>query len=125
MDYRPVLVALLCLVAMSSATFLPVGARLKEIAQPHQSSSIVLGGNAVYLWGRCLNIPVLGNCCAEIFGETSNLTLTIALLINGNIVHTDVLAAGQVCLTQDELLKLLTDIPALVPFKPFVECVRC
>lgn len=114
MELRPVIIALVCIVAMCSATFLPGSARASHLG--HQSNQIELTGNETYIWGRCINVPVLGNCCAEIFADSTNLTLTIALLIRGTVVHTEVLSAGQLCLTQDEVHTFSTsDLTVLAP----------
>jgi len=78
---------------------------------------------AVPVWSSCVDIAVLGNCCIIISAIPSNITLMISLIIHNIVVHTQVLSAGALCLTQDELLQLITDIPALLPFKPFIDAI--
>ena len=71
----------------------------KQPAKIPQASN----GSLVVLWEGCHNIPVLGNCCVEVQAAQANLTIFISLIVHGNVVHTQELSAGELCLTQDEV----------------------
>eukprot|EP01089_Gocevia_fonbrunei_P016658 TRINITY_DN5226_c1_g1_i1.p1 TRINITY_DN5226_c1_g1~~TRINITY_DN5226_c1_g1_i1.p1 ORF type:complete len:174 (+),score=11.78 TRINITY_DN5226_c1_g1_i1:32-553(+) len=73
-------------------------------------------------FATCINVPFLGNTCLEIFAFPNNLTLGVSLIINGKVYVIDEIdAQNYLCLDDQTLLELISDIPALLPYKPVID----
>mmetsp|Transcript_42181 Transcript_42181/g.108631 ORF Transcript_42181/g.108631 Transcript_42181/m.108631 type:complete len:146 (+) Transcript_42181:69-506(+) len=76
------------------------------------------------LWNKCLDIPELGESCIGIFVIPDNLTLGVQVNISGHVFQETLVQGNQVCLDDNTLLELVTDIPALAEFKSIIKLVE-
>lgn len=72
-------------------------------------------------WMKCIDVPVLGKTCADFYIEPESLTVGVRLLVSGHVILDEAIHGNQVCLGEDQLLKLIELIPALAPFKPIID----
>eukprot|EP01113_Clastostelium_recurvatum_P044413 TRINITY_DN7497_c0_g1_i2.p1 TRINITY_DN7497_c0_g1~~TRINITY_DN7497_c0_g1_i2.p1 ORF type:complete len:183 (-),score=12.89 TRINITY_DN7497_c0_g1_i2:105-575(-) len=84
-------------------------------------SSFLISPSLGDMWEGCATIPDIGDACIEVDYETTNLTATITFTIAGHQVLQQSLSAGSVCLDQDTLLLLITEIPALEEYAPEIK----
>lgn len=121
-----VLVFLAFTVALPSADQSLKNPKLRAMIQRLEPANVVSRGvfksdGDVDSWSECVNIPVLDETCISITVFPDNLTLILTLVVhNYTIINTE-LTGTSLCLDQADLLKLLELIPALIPFKSFID----
>jgi len=86
-----------------------------------QISGPFVVGDPDYEWKACKQLPILNQTCVEIFAEKQKLLLGLRLIVNNRTMFEKDVSADHICMSQDELLKLLEYIPALAPYKPLID----
>ena len=71
-------------------------------------------------WTRCEEIRVIGKTCIELYVNQDQARLGVRLIIRERIVL-DQYVEAKACLDEMTLLRLITLIPQLLPFKPVID----
>jgi hypothetical protein len=69
---------------------------------------------------QCHDIAVIGNTCIEVYYDIRQLKVGVRLTIRERIVL-DKFIEADACLDEVTLMKLITFIPHLLPFKPVID----
>ena len=72
-------------------------------------------------WEKCIDVPVLGETCLELYVMPANLTIGVRLLVRNHTVIDESLNGSHLCVDDKTLLEMLTYIPALLPFKKILD----
>jgi len=79
--------------------------------------------NRLQNWTECAEIPVLGKACIELYFEPESLKVGVRLIVQGRIIIDQYIQGNKVCADERTLLRLVTFIPPLIPFKPVIESI--
>jgi hypothetical protein len=71
-------------------------------------------------WKQCQEIAVIGNTCIEVYYDVRQLKVGVRLSIRDRILL-DKFIEAEMCLDEVTLMKLITFIPHLLPFKPVID----
>jgi len=77
--------------------------------------------NADKKWKACTKIGKYGTVCGIITAKPSVLTVIGTLTWNGHKVFEYKFAANTICASEKEIIKLISDVPALAEFKPIID----
>jgi hypothetical protein len=73
------------------------------------------------LWHKCIDTPILGQSCLDLWWVGTNLSLGVTLEIAGHVYLDKPLLEPKLCLNDATLLRLLEANPILLPFWPVIE----
>lgn len=76
------------------------------------------------LWQECDDLPVLDETCIGLFWDEANLTIGVDLSLAAPIAANFTLYsvdAGEYCMSEKDLLKLVELIPGLAIYKPAID----
>eukprot|EP01112_Ceratiomyxa_fruticulosa_P011493 TRINITY_DN3116_c0_g2_i5.p1 TRINITY_DN3116_c0_g2~~TRINITY_DN3116_c0_g2_i5.p1 ORF type:complete len:232 (-),score=30.43 TRINITY_DN3116_c0_g2_i5:112-807(-) len=114
-----------CVVIFSlvlSATCLQTPQRISTTNDFEVNTGPKLNNYAV-LYSSCIDVDVLGDVCLIIFDDLDNLTLGFAMTFNNQTLFMEDWGVGADCLDTQSILDLVTEIPALEPFKVILEWI--
>lgn len=130
MAYRAVSILLACALGVGAtlredeALVARIDGLENEWANARAASEKLMDPLPPNLWQDCDDLPVLDQTCIGLFWDEANLTIGVDLSISGAGGHNFTLYsvdAGQYCMSEKDLLKLIELIPPLLPYKPAID----
>jgi len=89
-------------------------------ASEHEHAVSLPRDSPTFVWEKCVDVPVLGNCCLALFAFPNNLTVLAEVTVGGFTLFKEELTGTAICADDVTLLQLIDKIPALLPFKPLI-----
>eukprot|EP01080_Neovahlkampfia_damariscottae_P008113 gene8113-12574_t len=71
-------------------------------------------------WTKCENIRVIGKTCIELYADQSQAKVGVRLIVRERIIF-DQYVEAKGCLDEMTLLRVISLIPQLLPFKPVID----